>query len=226
MNEMNERDTRRIAGEELERELRAYAGARLSPDRLTTERMRIAVLEQARLLRLSPVPPRAHRIDVLAAFRLGFKRLAPIALVAALAIEVGSTAGVAASPGGPLYDTRLWIETALLPAGGLARTDAQEAQLSERIDEVTGAVADGNTTAAAAAANAYGQEVTQAVSSAAQSRADLLQLRATIVRHLAHLQGLVRPNDKSAANLEKLIAKAQAALDTIDAKLAALPPTP
>jgi len=228
MRKMNDRDTTRIAGEELERELRTYASARLSPDRFASQRMRAAVLDQARLLPLEVEPARSHRLDVLAAFRLGIsrlsgRRLAPVALVAALAIGAGSAAGVAASPGGPLYDARLWLETALLPTNGVARTDAQEAQLSERIDELTGAVGDGNTAGADAAANAYGQEVDAAVTSAAQSRADLLQLRITVARHLAHLQSLALPNDKASANLRILIAKAQAALAAIDAKLAALP---
>jgi hypothetical protein len=222
MTNRDDRDTTRIAGEELERELRTYASVRLSPDRFATERMRASVLAQARMVPLGTVAP-PRRLDVLAAFRLGTRRLAPVALVAAIAIGAGSAAGVAASPGGPLYGTRIWLETALLPAGGQARADAQAAQLTERLDELTGAVDDGNEAAADAAANAYDEEVDQAVSSAAQSRAELLQLRATIVRHLAHLQSLGRPSDKATANLLKSVANAEAAIAAIDAKLAALP---
>jgi hypothetical protein len=229
MSTIDERDTRRIAGEELERELRTYASVRLSPDRFASDRMRAAVLAHARTLPVATplgIVAAPRRLDFLAAFRLGTRRLAPVALVAAIAIGAGSAAGVAASPGGPLYQTRIWLETALLPAGGEARADAQAAQLNERIDEITGAVDDGDVGAADAAANAYDQEVDQAVSTAAQSRADLLQLRATIVRHLAHLQSIGHTTDKATANLQKLIAKDQAALATIDAKLAALPSAP
>jgi hypothetical protein len=229
MSKIDERDTTRIAGEDLERELRTYASVRLSPDRFASDRMRAAVLAHARTLPVvSPlgIVAAPRRLDFLAAFRLGTRRLAPVALVAAIAIGAGSAAGVAASPGGPLYETRIWLETALLPASGQARTDAQAAQLTERLDELTGAVDHGDVGAADAATNAYDQEVDQAVSSAAQSRADLLQLRATIVRHLAHLQSLGHASDKATANLQRAIAKAQAAIAAIDAKLAALPSTP
>ena len=124
-------------------------------------------------------------------------------------------------PGGPLYQARVWVEVALLP-GGAARMDAQQALLGERIDEIAGAVDEGNDGAADAAANAYSQQVDQAISSAAKDRANLLKLRGTIVRQLAHFESIVKPNDKSAANLRRLIARTQASLDAIDAKLAAL----
>lgn len=227
MTRIDERDTTRIAGEELERELRTYASARLSPDRFASQRMRAAVLARAATMpRVARVEPR-QPLGFFDTFRLGTRRVAFVALVAVLAIGTGTAAGVAASPGGPLYGARLWVETALLPAGGQARTDAQAAQLNERLDEITGAVDKGDVAAADAATNAYNQEVDQAVSSAGEMRAQLLSLKATIIRHLAHLQSMGRPNDKAAANLEKLIARNQAALASINAKLAALPdPTP
>lgn len=226
---MDERDAlTAMAGEELERELRTYASARLSPDRFASHRMRTAVMEHARTA--APVgvaAPAAHRLDVFSALRVGTRRLAPFALVAALAVGAGSAAGAAAVPGGPLYPVRVWIETALLPAGGEARSDAQRALLNERIDEINGALGAGNNGAADAASNAYDQEIAQALAQAAQDRAALLELRATVARHLAHLQSLVRPNDKAAAQLQRLIAATQATLASIDAKIAALPqPTP
>lgn len=224
---MDDRDAlTAIAGEELERELRAYASARLSPDRLASHRMRTAVMEQARTA--MPIGGQApHRLDVLSALRVGARRLGFVALVAALAIATGTAAGAAAMPGGPLYQAKIWIETALLPAGGEARTNAQEALLNERLNEVSGAIGAGDNGAADAASNAYDQEVSQALAQATQDRADLLQLRATVVRHLAHWQGLVKPNDKSDTQLQRLIATAQATLASIDAQLAALPqPTP
>jgi hypothetical protein len=225
MDTTNERELTAMAGEDLERELRSYAGVRLSPDRFASHRMRTAVMEHARvaLPAASTVP---HRLDVLASLRLGTRRLAPIALVAALAVGAGTAAGVAASPGGPLYGVRVWAETAFLPAGGQARADAQEALLNERLGEISGAVGAGNDSAANAASDAYNQEMGQAVATAAR-RADLLQLRATIARHLAHLQSLARPTDKASGQLQRLIASTQAALATVDAKIAALPtPTP
>lgn len=219
MDATRDRDLTRIAGEELQRELRAYASVRLSPDSSASLRMRTAVMERAR----STTPARitAPRPGLQARFRLGVRRASFIALVALLAVGTGTVAGVAAMPGGPLYQARVWVEVALLP-GGAARMDAQQALLGERIDEIAGAVDEGNDGAADAAANAYSQQVDQAISSAAKDRANLLKLRGTIVRQLAHFESIVKPNDKSAANLRRLIARTQASLDAIDAKLAAL----
>lgn len=205
------------------RRLRAYAGERLSPDAWASVRMRAAVIESGRARQ---VAGSRHRFDVLAPFRIGLvRRAAPIALVAVLAIGSGTVAGVAASPGGPLYDSRLWLETALLPGSGVARFDAQVGHMDERIDELTSAVDSGNSAAADAAANAYDNQVSQAIQSAAQDRAELLDLRATLVKHLAHLQSLVKPNDKAAANLQNLIARTRAAIADVDRQLAALGPT-
>jgi hypothetical protein len=204
--------------DDLERELRTYASARLSPDRFASARMRAAVLDHARAAQ----PPERHRLDVLAGLRIGVRRLAPIALVGAIAVSAGTAAGVAASPGGPLYALRIQIETALLP-GGEARFGAQEVQLGERIDEFTGELAAGDTNGAGAAGDAIDQEVGNLISVAAQDRAELLEAKSTLSRHLAHFQSLVKPNGKSAANLQKLIAKTQAAIAEINAKLAAPP---
>ncbi|HEX7950732.1 MAG TPA: DUF5667 domain-containing protein [Candidatus Limnocylindrales bacterium] len=213
-----------IAGEELERELRTYASARLSPDRFASHRMRTAVMEHA----LAAMPaglmaPPPHRLDVLSALRVGTRRLAPFALVAALAVGAGSAAGAAAMPGGPLYPVRVWVETAFLPAGGEARADAQQALLNERIDEISGALDAGDKGAAEAASNAFDQEVGQALTQAAQDRVTLLELRETVARHLARLQGLVKPNDKAGAQLQRLITTTRATLAAIDARIAALP---
>lgn len=222
---MDERDAlTAIAGEELERELRTYASARLSPDRFASHRMRTAVMEQARTAMPAGLPAAApHRLDVLSALRIGTRRLAPFALVAALAIGTGSAAAAAATPGGPLYPIRVWVESALLPAGGDARADAQQALLNERMDEISGAIGAGDNGAANAASSAYDQEVDQALAQAAQDRATLLALRATVARHLAHLVSLEKPNGKADAQLRQLIAKTQATLASIDAQLAALP---
>jgi hypothetical protein len=225
MNDANGIDTLHL-DEEVERELAAYASARLSPDRLASNRMRVAVIEHGRTR--AAAAGGHHALDVLAPFRLRLRRLAPVALVAAIAITGGTTAAVAASPGGPLYGVRLQIETALLPASGSARTDAQIGLLDERADEITNAVDDGNSAGTDAAANAYGDQVDQTIdgtgagTDVAAQRGALLDLRATLEKQLAHFQSIVKPNDKSAGNLQSLIAKTQAAIATVDAKLAAL----
>jgi len=217
-------DTTRIdtthQDEEVERELAAYASARLSPDRFATTRMRAFVMEHARQ-QTAPVP--APRFGGFFALRVSLRGLAAVALVAVLAISGGAATALAASPGGPLYGVRVQIETALLPSSGIARADAQIGLLNERSEEITDAVDSGNAAGADAAADAYGDQVDQAIAGAAAQRAALLDLRATLVKQLAHFQSLVKPNDASAANLQKLIAKTQAAIAAVDAKLAALP---
>jgi len=199
---------------ELERLLRAYAGARLSPDQWASLRMRAAVIEQGRGARAA------------AAQRFSWRRLLGpavfVGLVAILAVGTGATAALAASPGGPLYDARLWLESAVVDVNG-GSTALRVDQMDERINEITAAVDDGNTNAAAAAGSAYTTEVTAA--QAAEDRADLLALRATITRHLTHLQNMSHASPKAQANLDKLVARAIAALAEIDRKLAALPPT-
>jgi len=54
-------------------------------------------------------------------------------------------------------------------------------------------------------------------------RADLLILKAALERQLAHLETIAKPNDTASANLQANIAKTQAALATVIAKLASLP---
>ncbi len=199
--------------DELVRRLQAYAGARLSPDQWASVRMRTAVIEHGRAARAAA--PRRY------GWRQLVRQLGFVALVGVLAIATGSSAAFAASPGGPLYDARLWVETALIPFSGdpgAARVD----QIDQRIDEVTSAVNAGNGNAANAAGNAYTTEVDQAAQ-AAQNRADLLALQAAVSRQLTHLQGMAHGSPKAQANLNRLIANAQAALADINAKLAALP---
>jgi hypothetical protein len=221
--------SRPIGDEDVERELRAYASARLSPDRFASIRMRAAVIERAHMA--SPTGDREGRVS--RSLRLRLRRLAPVALVAAIAITAGTAAGVAAAPGGPLYTVRIQIETALLPSSGIGRADGQVGLLNERTQELTDAVQAGDTNAADAAADAYGNQVDQAISSTdqasnsiAQQIADLEQLRTTLAHQLAHFESIAKPNDKAASNLQKLIAKTQASIATIDAHLASLGASP
>lgn len=215
--------------EEVEHALAAYASARLTPDRWATNRMRVAIIEHAATAAATPVP-----VGGVARALLGFRRLGFVALVGALAISAGTAAGVAASPGGPLYGLRVEIETALLPSG-VDRTDAQVGLLTERSDELSEAIKSGNQAGQDAAGDQYSHQLDNAVNDAvdgssgptaaeiAAQRADLLILQAACERQIAHLQSLIKPNDTASTNLLKLIAKTEASLATINAKLAALP---
>src|SRR4051812_21869417 len=104
-------DVERFEDREVERRLRAYAGARLSPEPWASIRMRAAVIEHGHELRGSVArPPFLTRIG------LAGRRVLLVGLITVLAVMGGGSAALAASPGGPLYGTRLAIETALLPS--------------------------------------------------------------------------------------------------------------
>ena len=128
---------------ELSRRLEAFADTRLNPSLSGTSRMRTTVMNAA------------HRRAALIAADRAFDTAAAVAAVPALAAErsriaarawrrpmaalaagalmlalVGGTAS-AANAGGPLYAARIWIEMANLPAGALARADAEIIRLND-----------------------------------------------------------------------------------------------
>jgi hypothetical protein len=70
-----------------------------------------------------------------------------------LGVAVGSIS--AAQAGGPLYPTRMWVETALLPIGAEARTAADLNRLDARLAEALSGAARGDRDAVAASLGAY-----------------------------------------------------------------------
>src|SRR5437868_2759306 len=104
---------------EIERRLEAYARARLSPDPQSTARARARVMREARLqFEGARIATHMAPVVVAAATRASSWRRAAMPVLAAaiwLGIAVGSIS--AAQPGGPPYQTRMWIENAALPAG-------------------------------------------------------------------------------------------------------------
>ena len=200
---------------ELERRLRAYAGARLSPDQWASLRMRAAVIEHGRAARGET--PTTRR------WRLAWRPVLFVALVGVLAVGTGTTAALAASAGGPLYGTRIWVETTLVSLAG-NRPDAQAALVDQRLGEAADAAGAGNDAGANAALSAYDTEVAAAIAASAENRANLEHLRAVIAKRLDHLQGMDKSSPKAAAQIARAIAKAEASLAEIDAQLEALGP--
>jgi hypothetical protein len=201
---------------ELERRLRAYADARLSPDRWAGIRMRSAVIEHARVRRASAG---RRGLGVFGSFRFGrAPRLLAVALAAALAIGVGTSAALAASPGSPLYGVRLWIEAATLPAAPDARLNAQVQQADSRVDEALGAASQGNGGAVAAALAAYRAEIDALLSSAGDDPTKLVRIQAELGRHLAALQALAVSNPDAASAVQSAIDASQTAIDKINAR--------
>jgi hypothetical protein len=163
--------------QELTRRLEAYADARLRPDPAAMARMRAAVVAEAS--RTAPAPIRRR------SWRFGAALLAAAVLVVAMA-------GVAAAsqPGGPLYGTRLWVETLTLPADPAARTESQLTRLDQRLQEVEAAVAAHDAGAAAAAIDAYRSILDEMLSSMPASATVETQVQAEISKHLTVLEAL------------------------------------
>ena len=171
------------AGTELERRLALYARARLSPNPLATARTRARVMREARLS-FEAARIAAHVAPALVASRASFRRRMVMPFLAAavwLGIAVGTIS--AAQPGGPLFPTRMWIESAALPsAPAAARTAAELDRLDTRIAEALSGVARGDRAAVAAALEAYGQIADEATTQSA-GNADLQALVAAALDH-------------------------------------------
>lgn len=144
---------------ELGRRLDSYARFRLSPDSRAAARIRARVMREARLQHDTAwiIAHETPSPAALASRRPVLRRLAMPFLAATvwLGIAVGSIS--AAQAGGPLYSTRLWIETATLPAGGPSRAQAELARLDARLGEAMSGAARGDQAAVTAALDAYGQ---------------------------------------------------------------------
>jgi uncharacterized membrane protein YgcG len=179
--EMQARDAGTI---ELGRRLEAFARARLTPDPQATARTRARVMREARLS-FEAARIAVHVAPALATSGRAKRRGMIVAIVAAalwLGIAVGSIA--AAHAGGPLYPTRMWIETSLLPAGAEARTAADLNRLDARIAEALAGAAAGDRGAVVASLEAY---FTIAEDAIAQSQSDAV-LEARVAAALDHHQ--------------------------------------
>jgi len=212
------------AGEiELERRFDAFAHTRLSPDPAARARVRARVMREARLhhdaariaLHMAPAIEARHRSS---ARRLGVPLLAASVW---LGIAAGSIA--AAQAGGPLYPTRMWLETATLPASGDARAMADLGHLDARLGEALAAATRGDRDAAAAALEAYAEAAEDARANALDPGV-AAQVESALEHHLAVLtavaDGLAAKGNDTAAdaigeNIERAIAHSAAVLDTL-----------
>jgi hypothetical protein len=197
---------------ELERRLDAFARARLGPDTATRARVRARVMREARLhheaariaLHMTPAIE-AHRGSPLR--RLGVPLLAASVW---LGIAVGSIA--AAQAGGPLYPSRMWLETATLPSSGTARVEADLRRLDARLGEALAAATRGDRDAAAAALEAYAEAAEDARANASDP-ALVAKVETALGRHVTVLtavsDGLLdKGNDTAADSIAQNIARA------------------
>jgi hypothetical protein len=222
----------------LRRRLEAFAETRLSPDPAAAARIRARVLAvahrradlaraDAALTVLSSAPgrrPAAGRATSITRSRpRGLRRLA-IGLLAA-SLGIGALAGtvVAARPGGPLYDIRLWVETATLPSEPSARALAELARLDERLGEASEAAQVGEVPAVAAALGAYERIVGESTASAiaAGDAVAAAVLEAGVGRNLAVLQTLAgllpdRAAEAIGSAIDRAIERSGAAIEAIE----------
>ena len=171
--------------EELEQRLGAYASVRLSPRRMEIARMRASLVEEARMrsldARLGNRPRRRWS---------GRRRLATLLVAASLGLFAAAGVTAASSPGGPLYDARIWLETTTLPADPGTRALERIHQIDARVLEVQRGAAAGDPNAVTAAITAYGDAVQSALGDAGSDASSLSHLQAALGLHVEVLQAL------------------------------------
>lgn len=212
-----------IAGnDELGRRLGAYGLERLSPELAASTRMRARVLavahRQATLARadaslaLLQAPDTGTLVPITGSERpaaIGpaarrshpWRRLAAASLAAMLALAAVGGTVFAARAGGPLYETRLWIEMVTLPTDPSERAVAELDRLSARLREATEATAAGDGDGAAAALAAYAAIVDEASSHAivAGDSVASAAIQAGIARNVTVLEALAERLPPTAA---------------------------
>jgi hypothetical protein len=199
---------------EIEHRLESYARARLTPDPRAVARARARIMREARLqfqasriaVHMAPLVPLATRRST--ARRLMMPFLAASLL---LGIAVGSIS--AAQPGGPLYTSRMWIENAALPGGGIARASAELTRLDARLSDALAGASRGDVNAVQAALDSYRQIADETIAAAAGDPALEALVSAALDRHLAVLAAVAssleaKGNDTAAAAVEASIQRA------------------
>jgi hypothetical protein len=209
---------------EIEQRLDAYARVRLSPTERASARMRARVMREARLaIAAAPIALATSSIDRARARHRGglLRRGAGLLLAAALSLAVAGGAMAAAQAGGPLYPTRMWLETITLPADGAARVDADLVRLESRMQEVIAAARKGDRGAVAAALRAYQEIADEALLAATGDAAAIERVRLALDRHLAVLVAVAakvppQADDAIGRNIDRAIERNGATLDRIE----------
>lgn len=208
----------RAADDRVEELLEAYAEARLTPRGPVLARIRAAVLAEA-----AATAAEQRRLDVLAA-RPRFARpqlqvpRRAFALGFAAVLTMGTAAAVmAAPPGSPFYNARVYIETIALPSQPDSRLAARESHLETRIQEAQAAAARGDGAALAAALAAYQAEMDAAVAELGVDPDLLAHLEAVLNKHVVVLEALEARLPEQ-ASLDKALDASQKAVDKIKDK--------
>jgi hypothetical protein len=212
---------------ELRWRLEAYADARLTPSVAATTRMRTSVMNaahrRAALVAADPTfdasgaTTTALAEDRARATTNAWRR--PVAAILAGFLTLGILVGAAsaAKPGGPLYDTRIWIEMANLPADLVARAHAEIGRLEARLQEAQQASNEGDGPAAEAALSAYSVIVIEAADGSAGDATASAAIEISVSRHVVTLTMLVDSVPLPArAAVQNALSSSTQALDDLD----------
>jgi hypothetical protein len=215
-----------VRDREIEFRLEAFARARLSPDPQAIARSRARIMREARL-RIDGTGAAARSTPTIVGIpRRSLVRRVAMPLLAAsvwLVIAVGTIS--AAQPGGPLYGTRMWVETLTMPGGGAARAAAELDRLEARLDEAMAAAVRGDAGAVQAALDAYrriadetiaganGDEALEALIAAALDQHEVVL---TAVADQLALQGNAVAAAAIEASVQRAIVHNQAVIDRMD----------
>jgi hypothetical protein len=204
--------------EELARRLEAYASVRLAPNRAAVQRVRAAVIEEARMRTLEKAiggTPHRHR--------RGPSRVVALLLAAALTLAGAVGVAAAANAGGPLYGVRIWVETAMLPADADGRALERIRQIEEPLLDAERAIGAGDRNAIAAAVQAYREAVANALAEVGDDADRLARLQAALGNHVTVLQALAgRLPDAAQTGINNALDASQKGVDKIkDTKPAA-----
>ena len=212
---------------EIERRLDLFARARLTPDPQAKARARARVMREARLqFEAAQTAVHAVAADTTRSARSPVRRVAVPLLAAAVWIVIAVGSISAAQAGGPLYQTRIWLEDVTLPGDGGSRITAELGRLDARLGEAMAAAARGDAAAVQAALDAYRAIADEAVADA--STDDSLEARVAIAldQHRLILTAVAdrldgAGHDDAAAAVELSIARTishnQATIDRIGA---------
>lgn len=213
--------------EQVAASLDGFARARLTPDSATQARVRSRVMREASLrLAVSAAAQVAAPAESapLASPRRGWsflrRRVAPAMAAAGLVLVLAVGASAASQPGGPLFDARVWVETALLPSDPGERFDAELVALQSHLDAAMRAAEAGDTAALGASLEAYEALVSRTTAEVdAGNDADrLARLEEILEKHqltLERVLGQVPPQARDA--IEHAIDRSDHAIEVIDA---------
>ncbi len=158
--------------------------------------------------------------------RSAWRRTASVLLAASLGLGVITGTAFAARPGGPLYLTRVWVETLTLPSEPSARALAELERLDSRLREAASATASGDSLGAAAALGAYEAIIDEASASTilAGDSVASAALETGVARNVAVLQALAaRLPDKAGVAIDRAIDRAiERAIDRSDNAIKAI----